>query len=227
MARRSLRRHTRQRVSPSASPMTGSSGYPVRRCGSITGALEYWADSTGRRNTPAKEVAMKRYGAVWIDVSGHLWGRQAGLERRCERIVDSSGWRLPRGARARMLRLMPGCRRLSEYGGSGGRAACHQHISRGRQDLRQGATFRSPNVRRSPSCARRVMVCEPSLVSWIALHARSLVNSGAMWRAATALQNTERPRHNGTLIGPPDGQSRRSWRLIRCCEIMYKTGLPV
>jgi hypothetical protein len=107
------------------------------------------------------------------------------------------------------------------------RAACHQHISRSLQNLHQGATFRSPNVRRSPSCARRARACEPSLVSSIALHARSLVNSGAMRRPATALWIIEQPRHNGTLIGPPGGQSQRSWRLIRSCEIMCKTGLPV
>ena len=37
-------RHARPRVSPSASPRTGSSGHPVRRSagGLITGALEYW-----------------------------------------------------------------------------------------------------------------------------------------------------------------------------------------
>ena len=126
-----------------------------------------------------------------------------------------------------MLRLTPGCRRVSAYGGSGGRAACHQHISRRRQHLDQSATFRSLNVRRSPSGARRGTVYAPSLVSSIGIHPRSLVNSSAMRRPATALQNTERPRHNGTLTGPPDGQSRRNWRSIRSCEIMCKTGLPV
>jgi len=145
-------------------------------------------------------------------VCGQLCDRQGGLRRHSERIADCSGRRLPLGARARMLRLTPAYRRRSEYAGSGGRAACRQHICRSRQNLHQGATFRSPNVRRSPSCVRRVTVYEPSLVSSIALHARSPVNSGAMRRAATGLQNTERPRHNGTLIGPPDGQSRRSWR---------------
>jgi hypothetical protein len=164
---------------------------------------------------------------VRIGVCNQLCGRQLGLKRSCERIVGRSGGRLPRGARARMLALTPGCRRLSAYGGFGGRVACPQRISRRRQNLYQGATFRSPNVRRSPSCARRGTVYEPSLGCSIALHARSLVSSGAMRRAATALQNIERPRHNGTPIGPLDGQSRRSWRLIQSCEIMCKTGLPV
>ena len=156
-----------------------------------------------------------------------LCDRPAGLQRHSERIADSSGRRLPRGARAKMLVLTPGCRRLLEYVGSGERAACPQHNSRSHQNLYQGATSRSRNVRRSPSCARRETVYEPSLGCSIALHARSLVNSGAMRRAATALQNIERPRHNGTPIGPLDGQSRRSWRLIQSCEIMCKTGLPV
>jgi hypothetical protein len=126
-----------------------------------------------------------------------------------------------------MLGSRPECRQLSGYAYSGGRAACPQHISRSRQSLYQGATFRSPNVRRSPSCTRRVMVCEPSLVSSIALHVRSLVSLSAMWRAATALQNTGQPRHNGMPIVPPDGQSRRSWRPILSCGIMCRTGLPV
>ena len=99
-----------------------------------------------------------------------------------------------------MLRLTPGCRRRSEYAGSGGRAACHQHISRSRQNLHQGATFRSPSVRRSPSCARRIRECEPSLVSLIALHARSrelrrnaATRSGALdYRATTAQWHADR-----------------------------------
>ena len=156
-----------------------------------------------------------------------LCNHQAGLKRPCERIVDHSGGRLPRGDRARMLALTPECRRLSASGGFGRRVACPQRISRSRQNLYQDATFRSPNVRRSPSCARRVTVYEASLGCSIALHARSLVSSSAMRRAATALQNIERPRHNGTPIGRLDDQSRRSWRLIQSCEIMCKTGLPV
>ena len=78
----------------------------------------------------AKEVAMKRY---------------RRRSDRCVRAALRSGrppeaqrencrqfWIAPR-ARARMLRLTPGCRRRSEYAGSG----CHQHISRSRQNLHQ------------------------------------------------------------------------------------------
>jgi len=44
----------RQRVSPSASPMTGSSGASStpRRHGSISAALEYWFARSGRAMTP-------------------------------------------------------------------------------------------------------------------------------------------------------------------------------
>lgn len=152
---------------------------------------------------------------------------QAGLRRHSERIADDFGWRLPRGARAKMLQLMLAFRRLSECGGSGGPAECRQHISRNRQNLLQDATFRSPNVRRSRSCARKVTAYEPLLVILVAPHPRSLVSSGAMRPAATALRNTERRRLNGTRINPPDAQSRRSWRSVRSCGIMCKTGLPV
>ena len=152
---------------------------------------------------------------------------RAGFRRHSGRIADDFGRRLPWGARAKMLQLTPACRRSSECGGSGGPAECRQHISRNRQNLLQGATFRSPNVRRSRSCARRVMAYEPLLVILVAPHPRSLVSSGAMRHAATALQNTGRPRHNGALIGLPDGQSRRSWRVIRSCKIMCNKGLPV
>jgi hypothetical protein len=93
---------------------------------------------------------------------------QAGFRRHSGRIADGFGRRLPRGARARMLQLTPACRRLSECGGSGGPAECRQHISRNRQNLLQGATFRSPNVRRSRSCARRVTAYEPLLVILVA-----------------------------------------------------------
>jgi len=134
---------------------------------------------------------------------------------------------LPWGDRARMLRVTPGCRRLSAYGGSGGRGACHQHISHHRQNLHQEFTFRLLNVRRSPSGARRGSACVPSPVSSIGIHRRSLVNSSAMRRLATVLRNIERARHNGTPTGPPDAQSRRSWRSIRSCKIMCKTDLPV
>jgi hypothetical protein len=154
-------------------------------------------------------------------------GHQAGFRRHGGRIADGFGRRLPRGARAKMLQLTPGCLRLSECGGSGGPAECRQHISRNRQNLHQGVTFRSRNVKRSRSCARRVTAYEPLLVILVAPHPRSLVSSDAMRHAATALQNTERRRHNGTRINPPDARSRRSWRSIRSCAIMCKTGLPV
>ena len=134
---------------------------------------------------------------------------------------------MPWGDRARMLRVTPGCRRLSAYGGSGGRGACHQHISHHRQDLHQEATFRLLNVRRSPSGAPRGSAYVPSPVGSIGIRRRSLVNSSAMRRPATVLRNIGRARHNGTPTGLPDGQSRRSWRSIRSCEIMCKTGLPV
>ena len=153
--------------------------------------------------------------------------RQAGFRRHSGRIADGFGRRLPRGARAKMLQLTPACRRLSECGGSGGPAECRQHISRNRQNLFQGATFRSPNVRRSRSCAHKVTAYEPLLVILVAPHPRSLVSSGAIRHAATALRNTERRRPNGTRINPPDAQSRRSWRSVRSCGIMCKTGLPV
>jgi hypothetical protein len=48
-----LSRHARHRVSPSASPMTGSSGHPVR-CGFSTQAqlpLEYWIARSSRATT--------------------------------------------------------------------------------------------------------------------------------------------------------------------------------
>lgn len=93
---------------------------------------------------------------------------QVGFRRHSGRIADSFGRRLPRGARAKMLQLTLACRRLSECGGSGGPAECRQHISRNRQSLLQGAIFRSPNVRRSRSCARRVAAYEPLLVTLVA-----------------------------------------------------------
>ena len=54
-------------------------------------AEAHWADSTDRRNTQQKEVALKR-----IQAFGSA--RASGFA-----IADSSGWLLPRGARARML----------------------------------------------------------------------------------------------------------------------------
>ena len=97
---------------------------------------------------------------------------QAGFRRHSGRIADGFGRRLPRGARAKMLPSTPACRRLSECGGSGGPAECRQHISRNRQNLLQGATFRLPNVRRSRSCARRVTAYEPLRVILVAPHPR-------------------------------------------------------
>ena len=100
-----------------------------------------------------------------------------------------------------MLRLTPGCRRRSEYGGSGGRAACHQHISRSRQNLHQGATFRSPNVRRSPSCARRVtgvraiarQLDRPPCTISRELRRNAATRSGALdYRATTAQWHADR-----------------------------------
>ena len=100
-----------------------------------------------------------------------------------------------------MLRLTPGCRPVSAYDGSGGRAACHQHISRRRQHLDQSATFRSLNVRRSPSGAHRGTVYGPSPVGSIGIHPRFLVNSSANaaarhgapeYRATTAQWHADR-----------------------------------
>lgn len=152
---------------------------------------------------------------------------QPGFGRHSGRIADGFGERLPQDARAKMLRLTPAFRRLSECGGSGGPAECRQHISRNRQNLLQGAIFRLPNVRRSRSCARRVTAYGPLPVILVAPHPRSLVSSGAMPRAATVLRNTERRRPNGMRINPPDAQNRRSWRSVRSCGIMCKTGLSV
>ena len=52
------------------------------------------------------------------------------------------------------------------------------------------------------------------------------VRNGFIWLAALLVIVAAHLMH-GTLIGLPDGQSQRSWRLIRSCEIMCKTGLPV
>ena len=144
---------------------------------------------------------MKKYGAVWIDVRRHLWGRQTGLERRCGRTVDSSGWR-PSGRStdnaAVDAGLSPAVRSTLVPEGWGHASNAFLAVI---EDSIRALSFISRNVRISPFCARRALVYEPSLASSIALHARSLANSGAIWRAATALQNTEPPRHNGTPTG--------------------------
>ena len=150
----------------------------------------------------------------------------AGFRRHSGRVADGFGLRLLRGARAKMLQLTPACR-VSECGGSGGPAVCRQHISRNRQNLHQGATFRSPNGRRSPSCARRVTAYEPLLIVLVGHHRRSLVSFGAMRPAGTALWNTVRRQLSGKRINPPGVQSGRSWRSTRRCGIMCKTGSPV
>jgi hypothetical protein len=57
---------------------------------------------------------------------------------------------------------------------------------------------------------RKGKVFEPSVGCSIAIHPQSLVSFSAMHRMAMALQNIERPRHNGMPIGPLGGQSRRN-----------------
>ena len=149
------------------------------------------------------------------------------MPRRGGRTSDGFGLPLPRGAGAKMLRGMLACPQVSECGGSGRPAECRQHILRNRPNLHRGAIFHSPNVRRSRSCAPRGTGSGPLRVVLVARHPRSVVNFGAIRRAAMALPSTERPRRNGARINRPAAQSRRSWCSIRFCGIMCKTGLPL
>jgi hypothetical protein len=93
-------------------------------------------------------------------------GHQGGPRRRGVRITDGSGRRSRRGARARTPRPALGCRRPWGSGGSGGRAACHRHISRGRRSRCRGAICCLPSGRRSPSCALAGTACGRSPAGW-------------------------------------------------------------
>lgn len=67
------------------------------------------------------------------------------------------------------------------------------------------------------SCARHLQRA-PSTIS---------ASCAGMPRLAAARSITARRRHNGTLIAPHAGRSRRSWRRTSVCGSMYKTGWPV
>ena len=99
----------------------------------------------GRRNTLREEVAMtvrKRRS----DRSGEArCPRLVGPLLRGVRITVSSGLPSRRDARVRTPRLGPGCRQPWGHGGSGGRAACHHHISRRRRSRCPGALCRLPS----------------------------------------------------------------------------------
>ena len=126
-----------------------------------------------------------------------------------------------------MLRLTPGCRRLSAYGGSG--------KAGGMPPTHFSQSSKPPSGRYLSFAEREEIAILRAQGHGVGAIARQLNRPPCtIYRELerNAARRHGAREHRATTAqwhadGPLDGQSRRSWRLIQSCEIMCKTGLPV